>query len=34
MRDAEIGDVLGDGRIGIAVATHDQGVVATVVPRA
>ncbi len=32
MRDAEIADVLGDGRNGIAVATHDQGVVATVVP--
>ena len=33
MREAEIGDVLGDGRIGLAVATHDQGVVATVVPK-
>ena len=34
MRDAEVGDVLGDGRNGIAVATHDQGVVATVAPKA
>jgi hypothetical protein len=34
MRDAEIADVLGDGRNGLAVATHDQGVVATVVPKA
>ena len=33
MRDAEIADVLGDGRNGLAVATHDQGVVATVVPK-
>jgi hypothetical protein len=33
MRDAEIADVLGDGRVGLAVATHDQGVVATVVPK-
>ena len=33
MRDAEIADILGDGRNGIAVATHDQGVVATVVPK-
>lgn len=32
MRDAEIADVLGDGRNGLAVATHDQGVVATVLP--
>lgn len=32
MRDAEIGDVLGDGRPVIAVATHDQGVVALVLP--
>jgi hypothetical protein len=28
MRDAEIGDLDGDGRLDIAVATHDQGVVA------
>jgi hypothetical protein len=34
MRDAEIADVLGDGRNSLAVATHDQGVVATVAPRA
>ena len=34
MRDAEIADVLGDGRVGLAVATHDQGIVATVVPKA
>jgi hypothetical protein len=33
MRDAEIGDVLGNGQLGLAVATHDQGVVATVVPK-
>ena len=33
MRDAEIADVLNDSRNGIAVATHDQGVVATVVPK-
>jgi len=33
MRDAEIADVLGDGRNGLAVATHDQGVVATVLPK-
>jgi hypothetical protein len=33
MRDAEIADVLGDGRNGLAVATHDQGVIATVVPK-
>jgi len=33
MRDAEIGDVLADGRNGLGVATHDQGVVATVVPK-
>lgn len=33
MREAEIGDVLGDGRIGFAVATHDQGVIATIVPK-
>lgn len=34
MRDAEIADVLGDARNGIAVATHDQGIVATVLPKA
>ncbi len=28
MRDAEVGDVDGDGKLDIAVATHDQGVVA------
>jgi hypothetical protein len=28
MRDAEVGDVDGDGRLDVAVATHDQGVVA------
>jgi len=33
MRDAEIADVLADGRNGLGVATHDQGVVATVVPK-
>ncbi len=32
MRDAEIGDVLGDGRTDVAIATHDQGVVALVLP--
>ncbi|RIL01511.1 MAG: hypothetical protein DCC71_17530 [Proteobacteria bacterium] len=32
MRDAEIADVRNDGRNGLAVATHDQGVVATVLP--
>ena len=34
MRDAEAGDVLGDGRPALAVATHDQGVVAVVAPNA
>jgi len=34
MRDAEVGDVLGDGRAVIAVGTHDQGVVSLVVPNA
>jgi hypothetical protein len=34
MRDAEIADVGNDDRNGLAVATHDQGVVATVVPKA
>ncbi len=32
MRDAEAGDLLGDGRSCLAVATHDQGVVAVVCP--
>jgi hypothetical protein len=32
MRDAEIADVLNDGKNALAVATHDQGVVATVEP--
>lgn len=33
MRDAEIGNVMNDGRNGLGVATHDQGVVATVLPK-
>jgi hypothetical protein len=33
MRDAEVGDVYGDGRATIAVATHDQGVVAMLRPQ-
>jgi len=32
MRDAEIGDLKGDGTASLAVATHDQGVVAVVHP--
>lgn len=32
MRDAEIGDVLGDGSQAIAIGTHDQGVVALLRP--
>jgi hypothetical protein len=32
MRDAEVGDLYGDGTAVLAVATHDQGVVATVRP--
>ncbi len=32
MRDAEIADIYGDGSAAIAVATHDQGVVAVVRP--
>ena len=32
MRDAEVADLLGDGKPTLAVATHDQGVVALVVP--
>lgn len=34
MREAEIGDLDGDGRPAIAVATHDQGVIAVVRPKA
>jgi hypothetical protein len=33
MRDAEIGDLYGDGAASIAVATHDQGVVAVLRPK-
>ena len=33
MRDAEVADVFGDGGATIAVATHDQGVVAVLRPR-
>ncbi len=33
MRDAEIADIDGDGKLDIAVATHDQGVVAIVSPQ-
>jgi len=32
MRDAEVGDIYGDGMPAIAVATHDQGVVAVLRP--
>lgn len=32
MRDAEVGDIYGDGSASIAVATHDQGVVAVIRP--
>jgi len=32
MRDAEVGDLYGDGTAALAVATHDQGVVAVVKP--
>lgn len=32
MRDAELADIYGDGRLSIAVATHDQGVVAVLRP--
>jgi len=32
MRDAEVGDLYGDGKPSIAVATHDQGVVAILKP--
>ena len=34
MRDAEIADVMGDGKASVAVATHDQGVVALLTPSA
>ena len=34
MRDVEIGDLFGDGAASMAVATHDQGVVATIHPLA
>jgi predicted small lipoprotein YifL len=34
MRDAEVADLYGDGAASIAVATHDQGVVAVLRPRA
>jgi len=34
MRDAEVADLYGDGGASIAVATHDQGVVAVLRPRA
>jgi hypothetical protein len=33
MRDAEVGDLYGDGQAAIAVATHDQGVVAALRPK-
>ncbi len=32
MRDAEVGDIYGDGKPSIAIATHDQGVVAILRP--
>ncbi|HEY7698188.1 MAG TPA: VCBS repeat-containing protein [Vicinamibacteria bacterium] len=32
MRDAEVGDIYGDGKLSIAVGTHDQGVVAVLRP--
>ena len=34
MRDAEIGNIYGDGKACIAIATHDQGVVAVLRPEA
>ena len=33
MRDVEIGDLFADGRTSRAVATHDQGIVATLAPK-
>jgi len=33
MRDAEVGNIYGDGKLAIAVATHDQGVVAVLRPQ-
>lgn len=33
MRDAEVADLFGDGKPSMAVATHDQGVVATLRPK-
>jgi len=33
MRDAEVADLLGNGKPTLAVATHDQGVVATIEPQ-
>ena len=32
MRDAEVGNIYGDGKLAIAIATHDQGVVAVLRP--
>jgi len=32
MRDAEVGDIYGDGKLSIVVGTHDQGVVAVLRP--
>src|SRR5262249_23592130 len=34
MRDAEIGNIYGDGKAAVAIATHDQGVVAVLRPEA
>lgn len=34
MRDAEVGDIYGDGKLSIVVGTHDQGVVAVLRPDA
>ncbi len=34
MRDAEVGNIYGDGKAAIAIATHDQGVVAVLRPEA
>ncbi len=34
MRDAEVGNIYGDGKASIAIATHDQGVVAVLRPQA